>query len=73
MKKYVRCKVCGYIMVESDLKDRCPACGLPKTVFEPYVSNISSRRKFIIDQHIHPIVVHFPQVFVMLIVAMPLL
>ena len=73
MKKYVRCKVCGYVMEESELKDLCPACGLPKTVFEPYTKKISPQRKFILDQHIHPIAIHFPQVLIMLIVFMPLL
>jgi len=73
MKKYVRCKVCGYIMEESDLKDCCPACGLPKTAFEPYTKKISPQRKLILDQHLHPIAIHFPQVFIILIVLMPLL
>ena len=70
MKTYIRCKACGFIMDESHLKDLCPACGLPKTVFEPYTKKISPRRQFIIDQHIHPISVHFPQVFIAVIVAM---
>ncbi|MBP2627565.1 MAG: hypothetical protein H6Q68_2276 [Firmicutes bacterium] len=73
MKTYIRCKVCGYIMDESHLKDLCPACGLPKTVFEPYTKKISQQRKFILDQHLHPIAIHFPQVLILLIVLMPLL
>ncbi len=73
MKKYVRCKVCGYIMEESELKEACPACGLPKTVFEAYTKKISPQRKFLLDQHLHPIAIHFPQVFILLIVVMPLL
>ena len=73
MKNFVRCKACGFIMDENHLKDVCPACGLPKTVFEPYTKKISPKRKFIIDQHIHPVSVHFPQVFIILIVILLLL
>ncbi|SPF40043.1 conserved membrane hypothetical protein [Candidatus Desulfosporosinus infrequens] len=70
MKTYIQCKACGFIMDESHLKDLCPACGLPKTVFEPYLKKISPKRRFIIDQHIHPISVHFPQVFIAVIISM---
>lgn len=70
MKTYTKCKACGFIMDENHLKDLCPACGLPKTVFEPYTKKISAKRKFIIDQHIHPISVHFPQVFIAVIIVM---
>lgn len=73
MPTYIRCKACGYIMEEAHLKDVCPACGLPKTVFEPYTKKIAPRRKFLLDQHIHPIAVHFPQVFLLLGFLMPLL
>jgi len=73
MKTYIRCKVCGYIMDASHLKDLCPACGLPKTVFEAYTKKISPKRKFLLDQHLHPIAIHFPQVFILLVVLMPLL
>ncbi|WP_378957012.1 rubredoxin-like domain-containing protein [Pelosinus sp. sgz500959] len=67
MKTFVKCKACGFIMDENHLKDLCPACGLPKTVFEPYTKKISPKRKFIIDQHLHPVSVHFPQVFIVVI------
>lgn len=70
MKAYVRCKACGFIMDENHVDDLCPACGLPKTVFEPYTKKISPRRTFIIDQHLHPISVHFPQVFMAVIFFM---
>lgn len=71
--KYVRCKVCGYIMEEGKLKDKCPACGLPRQVFEPYSFKLAAKRKFVLDQHLHPIAVHFPQVFILLSVALPIL
>lgn len=70
MKTYIRCKACGFIMDENHLEDLCPACGLPKTVFEPYTKKISPKRQFLIDQHIHPISVHFPQVFIAVIIMM---
>lgn len=72
MKKYVRCKACGYVMDEALLKDKCPACGIPKVVFEPDIK-ISPGRRFMLDQHLHPISVHLPQVFLLLILVMPLL
>ena len=73
MANLIRCKACGYIMEEGKLKDVCPACGLPKTVFEPYVKKISPQRKMLIDQHLHPIILHFPQVILVLSLFMPLL
>lgn len=73
MAGYVRCKACGYIMSEDAVKDCCPACGLPKTVFEPYTKKISPRRKMLLDQHFHPIAVHFPQVLLFLGVILPLM
>jgi len=73
MAAYIQCKACGYIMNEAQLKDFCPACGLAKMVFEPYKKVISPLRKFILDQHLHPITVHFPQVLLLLCLVMPLL
>ncbi len=63
MKNEVRCKACGYIMKEEKLGDECPACGVSKTAFEPYKEKLSQRRRFILDLHLHPIAVHFPQAF----------
>jgi len=60
-------------MAEGELEDLCPACGLPKTVFEPYTKNISDRRRFLADQHFHPIAVHLPQVLLITCVLMPIL
>ena len=73
MANYIRCRACGYVLDENHLKELCPACGLPKTVFEPYTKKIAPRRKFLLDQHFHPIAVHFPQVFLLLAAFMPLL
>ena len=49
-------------MEEDGVKDFCPACGLPKTVFEPFKDKVSESRRKLIDLHIHPVVVHFPPV-----------
>jgi rubredoxin len=61
MKKYVRCKACGYIMEADKVGTLCPACGVPAKAFEPYEEKISEERKRVLDLHIHPIVVHLAQ------------
>jgi rubredoxin len=63
----LRCKACGYIINENKLGDICPACGVPRTAFEPYKENISKKRKMILGLNLHPIAVHFPQAFATLI------
>ena len=50
-------------MRERKLKEVCPACGLRRSVFEPYEEKVSARRRFILDLDLHPILVHFPQTF----------
>lgn len=61
MKNYVRCRVCGFIMEEKDLKDVCPACGVRKTAFVEFKYPISEKRQNILKLHLHPISVHFPE------------
>ena len=63
MKNQVRCKACGFIMNQDKLGEVCPACGVPKTAFEEYKDPMSEKRKRIIDMHMHPIIIHFPQAF----------
>jgi uncharacterized membrane protein/rubredoxin len=63
MEKLVRCKSCGYIVAESKLKDRCPACGVPREMFEPYTDPMAESRRRILNFHLHPIAVHFPTSF----------
>jgi uncharacterized membrane protein len=63
MKDLIKCKACGYIMGKGKLGDTCPACGVPKTAFEDYRETMSEKRKRILDMHLHPIIVHFPQAF----------
>ncbi len=60
MKKYVRCKACGYIMEEGKVGDRCPACGAPKAALEPYNDPMSERRRNLLKLDLHPVAVHFP-------------
>lgn len=57
------CKACGFVIGENKLGEVCPACGVPRTAFEPYVDNVSGRRKFILGLNIHPILIHFPQAY----------
>lgn len=66
-----RCKVCGYIMETGKIEDVCPACGVPSKVFEPYKLTISEDRYKWLSLHMHPIILHFPQAFV--VTAMGLL
>ena len=69
MKELTKCKSCGYIMEKGKLKDKCPACGVPARMFEPYSENISLARKKILALDIHPVMVHFPQAFTFTILA----
>ena len=61
-----RCRPCGYVMKASDLGDVCPACGLPRSVFEPYREKVSPNRLFLLSLDIHPISIHVSQTFVAL-------
>jgi uncharacterized membrane protein len=63
MSPLTRCKVCGFVMAEGRLKDKCPACGAPRSAFELFVDRISWRRRRFLNLNIHPIAVHFPQAF----------
>ena len=60
MKKMVRCKACGHIMLEAKLGDKCPACGALRTVFEPYTDPMGEKRRRILNLDLHPMAVHFP-------------
>ncbi|WP_005035481.1 rubredoxin-like domain-containing protein [Holophaga foetida] len=73
MAKYLRCRACDYIAEEGQLGDVCPACGLPRTVFEAYPKDIAARRRFLVEQHLHPIAVHLPQVLLFCCVLLPIL
>ncbi len=63
MKKKMRCKSCGFVIEEGKLGDVCPACGVPRKLFEPFEDNISEKRRAILKLALHPILVHFPIAF----------
>ena len=73
MKELVRCKSCGYIMEKGKLRGKCPACGVPDKMFEPYSEKIAPLRKFILSLDIHPVFVHFPQAFTATVLLLSLL
>jgi rubredoxin len=70
MKELVRCRPCGYVMEADKLGDVCPACGLPRKVFEPYREKVSRNRLMLLNLDMHPIVIHLSQA---LVIAIPLL
>ncbi len=70
MKELVRCRPCGYVMEAGKLGDVCPACGLPRKVFEPYRERVSLNRLKILNLDLHPIVIHLSQAMV---IAIPVL
>lgn len=63
MDNLMRCKACGFVANQGEIKDVCPACGVPAKMFEPYTHPVSLKRRRILDLHIHPVLVHFPQAF----------
>ena len=70
MKELVRCRPCGFVMEADKLGDVCPACGLPRKVFEPYRERVSQNRLLLLNFDLHPIVIHLSQSFV---IAIPVL
>jgi rubredoxin len=70
MKELVRCRPCGYIMEADKLGDVCPACGMPRKVFEPYRERVSLKRLKLLNFDLHPIVIHLSQ---SLVIVIPLL
>ncbi|MBV2246932.1 MAG: hypothetical protein KUL83_07195 [Lentimicrobium sp.] len=64
MAELVRCRPCGYVMEADKLGDVCPACGMPRKVFEPYREKVSKNRLSILNLDLHPIAIHFSQAFV---------
>jgi len=70
MKEMVRCKACGYIMEKDALVDVCPACGVKKEMFEPWEDKVGALRRFILDKHLHPVIVHAPQALAFLLLIL---
>src|SRR3972149_10318207 len=67
--KMVRCKVCGYVMPEGKLRDKCPACGVAAKAFEPWEDPLSEQRRRALALDLHPIAVHFPTAFVVSLIV----
>ncbi|MBD3237035.1 MAG: rubrerythrin [Candidatus Eisenbacteria bacterium] len=67
MAKLLRCRACGFVVEEGHLGEVCPACGLPRKVFEEHAERISPLRKRILALDLHPISVHLPQSLAVLI------
>jgi len=57
-------------MEAGKLGDVCPACGLPRKVFEPYREKVSLNRLKILNLDLHPIMIHLSQSLVILIPAL---
>lgn len=73
MADLVRCKACGFITEKKNVKDVCPACGVPAKMFELYTHPVSLKRRRILDLHSHPVLVHFPQAFALTLLFLSLL
>jgi Rubrerythrin, rubredoxin-like domain len=67
--RMVRCKVCGYVMPEGKLKDKCPACGVAAKAFEPWEDPLSEPRRKALALDLHPIAVHFPTAFIVSLIV----
>jgi len=67
MKELVRCRPCGFVMEADKLGDICPACGLPRKVFEPYREKVSHKRLLLLNFDLHPIAIHLSQALVIMI------
>jgi hypothetical protein len=63
MNTMVRCKSCGYAIAEGKLKDMCPACGVPRKMFEPWTDPVSEKRRALFEMNLHPLVIHFTVAF----------
>jgi hypothetical protein len=70
MKELVRCRPCRFVMEADKLGDVCPACGLPRKVFEPYRERVSRNRLMLLNIDFHPIAIHLSQ---SLVIAIPML
>jgi len=70
MKELVRCRPCGFVIEADKLGDVCPACGMPRKVFEPYRERVSRKRLILLNFDLHPIAIHLSQA---LVIAIPIL
>lgn len=73
MKELVRCRPCGFVIEADKLGDVCPACGMPRKVFEPYRERVSRKRLMLLNFDLHPIAIHLSQALVMAIPVLAIL
>lgn len=59
----MRCRPCGYLIAEGKLKDVCPACGVPRKMFEPWTDPVGAKRRALLETNLHPMVIHFTVAF----------
>lgn len=69
MPGFIRCRACGYVTAASFSGGICPACGVPRSSFEPYEDRISENRRKWLGLHLHQVVIHFPQAFSVTLLA----
>jgi hypothetical protein len=70
MKEKVICPVCGYVTTEYRLGEVCPACGVKRAVFKPFEDRVSEKRRTLLNLHLHPMTVHFPQTLSLVVFAL---
>ena len=59
----MRCRSCGYVAAGGKLKDVCPACGVPRKMFEPWTDPVGGKRQALLEMNLHPMVIHFTVAF----------
>ena len=59
MAQLMRCRSCGYVLQEKELGGICPACGVPRKMFEAWADPVSERRRILLGFDAHPIIDHF--------------
>lgn len=69
MPGFIRCRACGYVTADSFSGVVCPACGVPRTSFEPFEDRVSDNSRKWLNRHIHPVIAHFPQAFSVTLLA----
>lgn len=73
MNELMRCKNCKFIIEKGKLGDVCPACGVPRSVFEDYNPRVSEKRRKLLELDMHPIILHFPLGFISFILVLSLI
>jgi hypothetical protein len=59
-------------MEKGKVRDKCPACGVPSKMFLPHDEHISPQRSRLLKLDMHPVMVHFPEAFIVTILFLSL-